>query len=419
MSNFPVLVAAGLRLRAVAVLVLGVGVASATAWTPPRAGADAAAAGPGTIYDPTLQVTWLADANLAATHKFGLTSSSGKVPPINQDGSMQYATAVEWVKRLNHYNHGKGWLGHHNWTLPITQTPYVDSGCKSDNPKGGGSFGLGCKKAPLAELYTHLLGLHWPETAVPIFDTESGPFHDFQPYLYWSGTQVRKNGKPFGFYTFSFNTGWAGENQDQHWMYVLPMIAGKPFGGAAKPALQPVDGGRAVYEPGAPPGGVTWLADADLARTQPLEYRAHINGRDGSMEHTTAANWVAALNTHHWLGRKHGWTLPTPQQLNTLYTDLEAKRLVSPQQPIVPVPNNIIAGFQHLQPYLYWSCAGTSISGRCHGTPNPNNQQWSFSFGNGFLGTDVKQNSLYVEVYYPTTRPGHRCHRHPGQPPCR
>jgi hypothetical protein len=75
---------------------------------------------------------------------------------------------------------------------------------------------------------------------------------------------------------------------------------------------------------------------------------------------------------------------------------------LSPQQPVVPVPNITLHGFQDIQPYLYWSCAGTNIEARCHGAPNPNNQQWSFSFGNGYQGTDVTQNALYVEVYYPS-----------------
>ena len=47
-----------------------------------------------TIYDARLGVTWLADANLAATEKFG-------VPNINESGSMNYATAVHWVAAMN------------------------------------------------------------------------------------------------------------------------------------------------------------------------------------------------------------------------------------------------------------------------------------------------------------------------------
>jgi hypothetical protein len=218
-----------------------------------------------TIDDPTLNVTWLADADLPASLKLGLT--------FNADGSMQYATAVEWVRRLNHYRK-KGYLGHKDWTLPVTPTPYSDSGCSGYNGKGGGNFGNGCTAAPLAELYRSMLGLVGPNTAVTIPEADTGPFHDFQPYLYWSETASKTNAG--GLNTQSFNTGWSGSNQNDHWMYVLPLLPGNPFHGTAKSGLQPVDGGQAVYQPGAGPEGaaVTWLADADLAKSEQYGYGA-------------------------------------------------------------------------------------------------------------------------------------------------
>ena len=132
-----------------------------------------------TISDPTLQVTWLANADLAATSRLN-------VKGIDRDGSMNYTTALKWVHAMNTYNHGNGYLGHTNWTLPITPTPSVDPSCSSDNKSGGGNFGLGCSRSPLASLYSSTLGLSWHDTAVPIPDTKTGPFHDFQPYLYWT-----------------------------------------------------------------------------------------------------------------------------------------------------------------------------------------------------------------------------------------
>jgi len=363
-----------------------------------------AAAGPQTIYDPTLRVTWLADADLAASEKFGLSTAQHGLTAINADGSMQYATAQAWVRRLNHANNGKGWLGHTNWTLPITPTPYSDTGCSGYDKKGGGNFGLGCTAAPLAELYADVLGVPSPDTAVAVPDTTTGPFRDFQPYLYWTGAGAVAG----GFRTLSFNTGWAmGSNQGDHWMYVLPVLSGNPFGGTFKSGLQPVDGGQAVFEPGAGPHGadVTWLADADYAKTHKFSYGADINP-DGAMEEPTAAkDWVPALNSNGVLGRHQGWSLPTPHALAALYKALEKAGYLSPQEPVVPVPNTTLRGFQDIQPYLYWSCAGESVAGPCKGVPNPNNQQWSFSFGNGFLGTDLTQNSLYVMVYYPGPTP--------------
>jgi len=352
-----------------------------------------------TIDDPALNVTWLADADLPASLKLGLGTAQKGLAPINQDGSMQYATALEWVRRLNHYRH-KGYLGHNDWTLPITPTPYSDRGCSGFNAKGGGNFGNGCTAAPLAELYVHMLGLSGPDTAVAIPDASTGPFHDFQPYLYWSDTPNKTSAG--GFDTQSFNTDWPGSNQNDHWMYVLPMLPGNPFHAGGQGLLQAVDGGQAVYERGA---GVTWLADADLAKTQRYGYGASINA-DGSMEQSTAAaDWVPALDTHALLGQHKGWTLPSAAELAQLYPALRRTRALSAEQPVVPVPNTNLHGFRDIQPYLYWSCAGATVEGPCHGVPNPNNQQWSFSFGNGYLGTDVLQNSLYVMVYYPNRVP--------------
>jgi hypothetical protein len=154
---------------------------------------------PKTIYDSSLHVTWLANMGLAKTRKFGLGKATSGLTPINQDGSMQYQTAKAWVRRLNQ----RDYLGHSNWTLPITQTPYVDSGCKGENRKGGGNFGLGCTKSPLAELYTKMLRLTGPDTAVSIPDATTGPFDDFQPYLYWTADAAANNA---GFVTVSFNT---------------------------------------------------------------------------------------------------------------------------------------------------------------------------------------------------------------------
>jgi hypothetical protein len=82
------------------------------------AGSTHVAGAPQIIYDSTLRVFWAANADLPATHKYGLTG-------INADGSMSYATAKAWVRRLNKHRY----LGHKDWTLPITPTPYKDKKC--------------------------------------------------------------------------------------------------------------------------------------------------------------------------------------------------------------------------------------------------------------------------------------------------
>jgi hypothetical protein len=299
----------------------------ALAFVAASGGGTASRADEQTIYDPALGVTWLADANLARTDSFG-------VGGITPGGSMDYATAQTWVAAMDKADY----LGHSNWMLPTT--PTSQPGCQSH--KGNGTFGFGCSQSPLPSLYSSTFALTAPDTAVPITNGDVGPFRNFQPYLYWTA----KVGP-----TFSFNTGWAGQNIAKHDMYVLPMLVGNPFGIAGSGnGLFPGDGGAVVYEPSA---GVTWLAYADLAKSETFG----LSGidADGSM------------------------------------------------------PDTSLNGFQDLQPYLYWSCEGETAQGACLEGAPVKGQAWSFSFGNGFLGTDLVQNDLYVMVYYPgPTKP------HPG-----
>jgi len=48
---------------------------------------------------------------------------------IQQNGMMDYPTAQAWVRALNAYNNGQGYLGHTNWQLPAS--PMLDSSCGS------------------------------------------------------------------------------------------------------------------------------------------------------------------------------------------------------------------------------------------------------------------------------------------------
>jgi hypothetical protein len=85
-----------------------------------------------TVYDIVNRVTWLADMNLA--HKpefpFGFAlcddSSTGPVPCIWAEGSMDYNSAQLWVTALNNYDNGKGYLGHQHWQLPTTPLNATD-----------------------------------------------------------------------------------------------------------------------------------------------------------------------------------------------------------------------------------------------------------------------------------------------------
>src|SRR5215470_5029747 len=92
-----------------------------------------------TVYDTTLHVTWLANANLAATQSFGVAN-------ITPGGAMDYPTALAFVAALNAANY----LGHNDWQLPAS--PLVDPTCGAVGPNGG-SFGKGCTASAMGSLY--------------------------------------------------------------------------------------------------------------------------------------------------------------------------------------------------------------------------------------------------------------------------
>jgi len=378
----------------------------------PEADAELIASADGlTVHDTVLHVTWLANANLAASvaGRFGIAK-------IGPNGAMDYVAATQWVAALNSQNGGAGYLGHNNWQLPAT--PATDSSCSSTGPNGI-SFGIGCVTSAMGSLFYQSFGLHYPDTAIMIPANTVGPFSNFQPYLYWSDTSNVDSAK--GYLTFSFNTGWEGSNVDKHYIYALPMIKGRLPG--APPAtgggLQVSADGLTVYDPVA---DVTWLANADLAKTETFAAQC-VNGDgspcidpDGSMTHTTAENWIRGMNAARYLGQGN-WQLPPIPAADTgcslqnfgfecagssmgalFYNQLRLTRGTS----VVPTPNIKVGPFNSLQPYLYWSCSAAAGSRvLCQsGAPAPG-FGWSFSFGNGFEGTDVVGNELYAMVYFP------------------
>jgi hypothetical protein len=371
-----------------------------------------------TVHDARLAVTWLADANLAATQTFG-------VPNINQSGSMNYASAVLWVAAMNAFNHGAGYLGHNNWQLPTV--PDVDRTCGITG-RHGESFGFNCSGSALGSLYYVSLGLREPDSAVPPSQNRVGLFQNFQPYVYWSKSAAADPKQ--GFVSFSFNTGFQGANVFRNYLYVLPMIKGKlpgtPPGTGSH--LQANPGGATVYDPIAV---VTWLADANLAARETFAI-AEIN-RDGAMDHETAIRWVAALNQadggHGYLGQTN-WDLPetgppdpscsmkgttgygcTGSAMGSLFY----RQLGIRQGESVIPPSEARAGpFYNVQPYLYWACSGQSASSPCLPGGPGEGFEWNFSFGNGFQGTNLVGNALYVVVYYPESSAGQLA---PNPPP--
>lgn len=354
------------------------------------AGADVIPSADGqTVHDTRLHVTWLANANLPASQTFNIRG-------VNASGTMTYQTALQWVRALN----AAAYLGHTTWQLPTT-APHDETCAKTGRHKE--SFGFGCAGSALGSLYYTEFRLHEPNTAVTVPANKAGLFRNVQPYLYWSASPATDAAQ--GFVSFSFASGFQGANVAPNYLYVLPMIEGKIPGAPA----------GTVYDPRA---NVTWLADANLAAENTFGV-ADINP-DGSMDHRTAVRWINALDRadggRGYLGRTH-WKLPdtntsdsscsigtrtgfgcTGSPLGALFYGLLGLHAGDSAVP----PLDVKTGpFHGLQPYLYWACQAAAATAPCEQNGPAPNFEWNFSFGNGFQGTNLDKNELYVMVYYP------------------
>ncbi len=364
-----------------------------------------------TVYDSINNITWLADVNSPAANRFGLPvcNATNPQPCVNAAGSMNYTSAAAWVAAMNTANY----LGHNNWQIPTI--PLVDSNCGKTGP-GGGSFGFGCTAGALDALYNQL-GFKSPNTAVPVPINTVGPFSNLQPYLYWSSSQGASATQ--GNATFSFSTGWLGANTLPNFLYLLPMIPGKLPGtpAATGTGLQVNPGGQTVYDPVT---NITWVANANLAASNafgmPLCTSPTVPGlcvaQDGAMTWASALQFLANMNAAAYLGQTN-WQAPTIDTTcpgyncdgtknpmgNLFYDQLGFSKGMS-----VDTTSTAVGQFKNIQPYLYWSCVGSTIQSPCDAPgPAPNFEE-SYSFGSGFQGTDLLANDLYVAAYFVGTR---------------
>ena len=163
-----------------------------------------------TVYDTVNDMTWLANANLAATKNFG-------VPGINPDGSMAWTTAQNWIAAMNAANY----LGSNKWSIPATKLP--DANC-SQNPKSA-AFGYSCIGSQMGNFYYNVLGGVRGSTIQLQHKANYDLFNNFQPYLYWSSTlwtPVRNSA-----FSFSFGNGFQGTNVFVNAMYAIAVAPGK------------------------------------------------------------------------------------------------------------------------------------------------------------------------------------------------
>ncbi|MFM8330144.1 MAG: DUF1566 domain-containing protein [Candidatus Methylumidiphilus sp.] len=143
----------------------------------------------GMVYDTDLNITWLADANLAASNTFGVSISNGSGP-----GTMTWTQAQSWVAAMNAANY----LGYSDWRLPTT-TDTGEPGCVVANSGAECGFNVNPDTSELAHLFFVELGnlssvdsagnSRGGFTGVNYGVVNTGPFTNLQNFYYWSGTE--------------------------------------------------------------------------------------------------------------------------------------------------------------------------------------------------------------------------------------
>jgi len=142
-----------------------------------------------TVYDPETNVTWVADANLAANWLSGSTlgefdtlglprckTAPDTTPCVALDGSMNYESAQQLIKNMNAYDNGpgisRGYLLQHKWKLPPLEASCPTYGCGGD-------------RNPMGNLYYDQLHFTAGTPVVPVPDIAVGPFNHLVPFPYW------------------------------------------------------------------------------------------------------------------------------------------------------------------------------------------------------------------------------------------
>lgn len=153
------------------------------------------------VYDSDLNVTWLVNANLAATNAFG-------TPGINPGGTMTLATAQNWIASMNLAKY----LGFSNWRLPATPMP--DASCNG---------GYGCTGSEMGDLFYVELGGQATMPIATAHNANYSLFTNLQGGTYWSSVSDPAHGEVW---TFSFGNGGQGQNFNNLNFLAWPVLTG-------------------------------------------------------------------------------------------------------------------------------------------------------------------------------------------------
>lgn len=166
--------------------------------------------GGGLIYDDVLDITWLQDANLAASNTFGLpyNANLGDHPDdswaanyieyIHTSGAMTWGAALHWIDAMNAANY----LGYDDWRLP-TIIDTGTSGCSLAYSGTDCGWNVDTASSEMAHLYYVSLGNQGYYTTTATYNSGAyvgganpngtldnvGPFINFQSSVYWSSLE--------------------------------------------------------------------------------------------------------------------------------------------------------------------------------------------------------------------------------------
>lgn len=166
------------------------------------------------VYDIDRNITWPANANLAASNAFGVTG-------INADGSMTWPTAQSWIAAMNAANY----LGYNNWRLPTVLQP--DPACSLQN--GPGSYGYNCTGSEMGHLFYYELGGLAQNSITTTHNANYNLFQNIRTtstgYFYWSGTEYAWNTTDAWGFRFSYGDQYANR-KDSEYNYAWPVRIG-------------------------------------------------------------------------------------------------------------------------------------------------------------------------------------------------
>jgi hypothetical protein len=127
------------------------------------------------VYDTDLNITWIANANLAASNTFGVTS--GIILTGSAAGQMCWTTAQNWIAGMNAANYS----GYNDWRLPTTLTS--DPSCSASQAN---AIGSNCTGSEMGHLFYTELGGTAGNNILTSGDPDLAKFQNMVPSYYWS-----------------------------------------------------------------------------------------------------------------------------------------------------------------------------------------------------------------------------------------